>query len=203
MNDRKYYDYLAQKKALLDNLKREESDAQLKITECEVRKAELEKAIEVVNAVTILTLTEVKGFIEDTVSLCLSTVYGEQYKFGIDYDVKRGRSEAKVFIQKGEDKLDPKDEVGGGVIDVASIGLRLVLWLLSVPRSAPVFIFDEPFRFVSRDLTDKIVDMLREVCDVFGAQIIAVSHNEELIDGCDKTVRVSQVDGVSRVEEVV
>lgn len=203
MNDRPYYDYLAQKKALLNNLKREAQEAESRISSNQVRKVELEKAVEVVNAVTILTLQEVKTFIEDTVSLCLSIVFGDEYKLSIDYDIKRGRSEANISILKGEEKLDPKDEVGGGVIDVASIGMRLVLWLLSVPRTAPIFIFDEPFRFVSRDLTDKIVDMLREVCEVFGAQIIMVSHNEELIDGCDKTIRVTQENGVSSVEEVV
>jgi len=203
VNDRPYYDYLAQKKALLNNLKREAQEAESRISSNQVRKVELEKAVEVVNAVTILTLQEVKTFIEDTVSLCLSIVFGDEYKLSIDYDIKRGRSEANISILKGEEKLDPKDEVGGGVIDVASIGMRLVLWLLSVPRTAPIFIFDEPFRFVSRDLTDKIVDMLREVCEVFGAQIIMVSHNEELIDGCDKTIRVTQENGVSSVEEVV
>jgi len=160
----------------------------------------LKEAQDVVNAVAILTVEELKLFIEECVSLCLAIVYGDEYKFELVYETKRGQPEASPVIVKGGERLSPRDEVGGGVIDVVSIALRLSLWMLSVPRTRSIFVFDEPFRFVSRDLTHKLVDMLREVCSTFGAQIIMVSHNDDLIDGADMTMRVSQEDHVSLVE---
>ena len=158
-----------------------------------------QQALDIVNAVTISTLQEVKTFIEEAVTLCLTTVYGNEYRFQIDYELKRGRSEASVSIIKGDEKLDPRSEVGGGVIDIVSLGMRLVLWMLMSPRTSPVFIFDEPFRFVSKDLTQRVVQLMKEMCCTFGIQIIMVSHDTGLIDEADKAVCVQIDKGVSQI----
>lgn len=202
MVDSKFRDWFIKQQTLLQDLKNREVRFQTILSDTERRHSNVVKSQEIVNAVIIATLEEVKTFIEDTVTLCLSTVFGNEYSLKVDYQVKRGKSEAVVRICKGQEVLDPRDEVGGGVIDVASIGLRLVLWLLSVPRSDPVFVFDEPFRFVSLNLTPKVIEMLKEVCNTFGAQVIMVSHNEELIEEASKTIRVTWAPEGSIVEEV-
>jgi DNA repair exonuclease SbcCD ATPase subunit len=156
----------------------------------EKKKSNLDQARDIVNAVIISTLEEVRVFIEEAVTLCLETVYGSEYSFSLEYEVKRGKSEARVAIVKSGEKLNPRDEVGGGVIDVASIGLRFAGWILQANRSRPIFLFDEPFRFVSRDLTSRVVEMLHKICEAFNAQIIMVSHNDELIEGATRTLSV-------------
>ena len=47
-------------------------------------------------------------------------------------------------------------------------------------------IFDEPFKFLSRDLHEKASYMLKEISERFKMQIIMVSHSQELIDSADK-----------------
>lgn len=199
---KKYREFLVKQQTLKSVLDERLSLAQGDLANAREYDAVLSKAQTIVNTVTILTLEEIKRFIQDSVTLCLNIVYGDKYRFVLDYDVKRGRSEANTFIQKNGEKMDPRDECGGGVIDVASIGLRLTLWVLAQPRTAAMFWMDEPFRFVSKDLTPKITEMLQEVVATFGTQIILVSHNDELIDGCDKTLRIVHDGQKSSVVEI-
>lgn len=168
--------------------------------ECKDRQRVLDESISMVNAVMLATVAEIKQFIEESVSLCLQVVYGSEYRFVLDYDINRGRTEAKALVQRDELLLDPKAEMGGGVVDVASIGARLVLWMLSTPRTSPVFVFDEPFRFVSRDRTQNLVSLLREISKTFASQVIMVSHNDQLIDGAHRVVQVIRTKTGSVVE---
>ena len=90
---------------------------------------------------------------------------------------------------------------GGGVIDIASFALRIALWSISSPRPMNTLIFDEPFRFLSRELQPRAGIMLQEICKKLGLQIILVTHNPSLIDSADKIFRVSQRNGKSIVKE--
>jgi len=160
------------------------------------------KALEVVHASVIFAQQEVKLFVEEIVTLALASVYGQDYSFEMVYDIKRGRSEVQFYVKKNGCQLDPKSEVGGGVMDVASFGLRLALWAISRPRPTPVFLYDEPTRFVSKDLSEQVADMIREVAKSLEVQVIMISHDEVLIGAADKAWRVEQRNGVSEVKEI-
>lgn len=81
------------------------------------------------------------------VTKCLAAVFDEPYQFKIDFQRKRGRTEARlVFIRDGVELTDPMNEVGGGVIDVASLALRLACLLLGRPVRRRVLLLDEPFK---------------------------------------------------------
>ena len=166
------------------------------------RTSVLDRAREVINEVLILTQGQTKNFVEDVVSLALSTVYRDEYKFELEYDIKRNRSEAVPWIVKGGDKFSPREEVGGGVLDVVSLSLRMAVWALLEPRPAPVFILDEPGRFLSRDKQEPFGRMLREVSDLLKIQVVLVSHSTDIIQQADRSYNVRQVDGVSHVEEI-
>jgi len=196
----KYRSFLVVKEATLKSLDSAIVDIEDELSVCEDQVELIHKSKEIVNAVTMATLHEIKVFIEEAVTLCLAIVYGDEYRLVLDYEVKRGRSEAVLWLVRCENKLDPKCEIGGGVIDVISFALRIIMWILSQPRTDPVFICDEPFRFVSRDNTHRLVTMIKEVCETFAAQFIIVSHNEELIDGASTFVRVRREKGVSVVD---
>jgi DNA repair exonuclease SbcCD ATPase subunit len=64
-----------------------------------------------------------------------------------------------------------------------------------------VLILDEPFRYLSTDLQSKASEMLNEISERLGLQIIMVTHEEELVDEVDKTFRVRINKGKSTVEE--
>lgn len=166
------------------------------------RLCDLDHARDFVNTVLLVTQGRVKGFIEDVVTLALSSVYGDEYQFRLEYSVKRNQPEARPVILKDGDEFDPRSDVGGGVVDVASLGLRLVAWAMQSPQSAAVLILDEPAKFVSGDKVGRVGTMIHEVSRLLSIQVIMVSHEEELIETADRSFRVIQSAGVSRVERV-
>lgn len=163
---------------------------------------ELDQAFKIASAVMLATQMETKEFIERAVSLALRTVFGPSYSFTIDYQTKRGQSEAVLLVLKDGEPYSPEDESGGGIVDVTSFGLRLALWALSGQKTAPVFLLDEPARNLSRDRLETFAQMLRELSEMFKVQIIQVSHDPTLIEGSDRAFMVTQRDGVSKVSEI-
>lgn len=164
--------------------------------------AEYTEARDVVNAVMLSTQNRAKSVIEDVVTLALKSVFGETYSFSIEYAVKRNKSEAVLSIKKGGELYNAEDECGGGIIDVVSFGLRIALWSISKQRTAPVFVLDEPGRFLSAEMAPKFGEMLKEVSKLLSLQFIMITHSEILAETADKTYRVSQTAGVSQVEPV-
>jgi hypothetical protein len=108
------------------------------------------------------------------VSRCLEAVFEEPYEFLIRFERKRGKTEAVLeFTRDGEVYSDPLNEVGGGVLDVAALALRLSCVMVSKPPSRRTFILDEPWSNVrgasNRDRTSKLLKVLSEE---FGVQWI-------------------------------
>lgn len=176
------------------------AQAELDIAKHETELAEA--ARDVVTAVMLVTQGQVKTFIEETVTLALATVYGSEYALEIEYKVRRNQSEAALWIRKGEDRFNPRDEIGGGVVDIASLALRLALYALTIPRPDPVLILDEPARFLSTDKQPLFGQMLRQVAEYLGVQIIIVSHSAEIIEAADRAYEIDQRRGISTARKV-
>jgi len=164
------------------------------------RASNLEKAREIAQCVLLLTQGRVKTAIEEIVTLALSTVYPE-LSFELEYEIKRNQSEATPWIVENGDRHSPRDEVGGGVLDIVSLGLRLALWALMEPKPANIFILDEPAKFLSRDKQPLFSEMLSQLSKTLGVQILIVSHNNAIIDSADKVYKISQSDGISIAAE--
>ena len=162
-----------------------------------------EQARDILVTATAATQDQVREFIEDLVSLALQSVFGVEYFFVLDFKQQRGQSEIRPVILWKQEQFDPKGEVGGDIVDVASFALRLVLWALSDRRSAPVFILDEPFKFLSKDRSDEAANMLRGISELLGIQIIMISHDEGLIVAADRSWEVRKgTDGNAEVEQL-
>ncbi len=163
-----------------------------------------EQVRELFIAATAATQEQVKEFIEEMVSLALQSVFGNEYWFTLESHSRRGQPEMEPIILWKQERLSPKGEVGGGVIDVVSFALRLVLWVLSSNKSSPTFILDEPFKFLSKDRTDAAASMIKGIADLLGIQIIMVSHDLGLIDTASKSWTVRRgPNGVAEVSENV
>lgn len=122
--------------------------------------------------------------ISEVVSHCLSAVFGDDaYTFKIEFERKRGRTEAHLRFVRGDLDVDPMTASGGGVIDVAAFALRIACLMLHRPRLSRVVILDEPFRFVSSQYQDGVRTMLEELSKEMGLQIIFITHNENLATG--------------------
>lgn len=116
------------------------------------------------------------------VSLGLKTVFSEPYTFKINFEKKRGRTEAQLIFERDGMELDPISAAGGGVIDVAAFTLRVACLSLSKPALRPILILDEPFKNVSKTkgYLDQIPLLLEKLAEEMGLQIIMVTHIEEL-----------------------
>ena len=113
--------------------------------------------------------------ISTIVSRCLSAVFVEEpYEFAIRFDCKRGKTDAKlVFLRDGMELDDPMYQVGGGVIDVAALALRLACILLARPRRRRLLVLDEPLKNVRGKQNRKNVRALLEaLAEEMGIQII-------------------------------
>lgn len=135
----------------------------------------------------------------DLGTLMLRAIYGDEYKLVLSFEVKRGKSDASLKVFKGNMELSLDEETGGGIVDVAALAMRFALWSLMEPRTSPVFVLDEPARFISKDKLPLMGEILAELSEKLEIQLIMVSHEEELIGIADKSYRVGIEDGVSMV----
>ena len=127
--------------------------------------------------------------VASVVTRCLAAVFDKPYAFEIEFARKRGRTEAALWLVRDGKKYDPKDGVGGGVRDVAALGLRLAKLLLELPRRRRLLVLDEPFRNLSKKYRPKMVALLNSLSRELGVQFVIVTHESEYVIG--KVVELS------------
>lgn len=127
--------------------------------------------------------------LSQVVTACLASIFDDPYEFEIQFERKRGKTEAKlVFTRDGEEYTDPLGESGGGAVDIASFALRIsALVLQAKTKLRKVVALDEPFRFLSEEYWDKANAMLDNLAEKMGIQFVIITHVEELEGG--KVVR--------------
>lgn len=149
---------------------------------------------------------QAKENLESIVTNALHYIFPEDMpSFHIDFAVRYGRPDARFIVRTTtvRDEMtiisddDPKDEHGGGVLDVLSIILRIALAELSGVKGP--FIFDEPSKHLSIGNIERFATFLREISAMYGRQIILVTHSMTLGYFADKTYHVSKENGISTV----
>lgn len=123
------------------------------------------------------------------VSKCLEAVFDQPYEFQIKFERKRNKTEAQLtFVRDGKVLEDPINESGGGVVDVAGFALRLAALILATPKRRKILIMDEPFRFLSKEFSERMGECLLELSKEMGIQILMVTHNQDFMVG--KVVKI-------------
>lgn len=146
------------------------------------------EARRIILAVAKETQAEVAAYIESMVTLAVQSVFKERdYRFVVQFVQRKNRTEVELLVRDGEGKEPyyPQDEQGGGLIDIISFALRVVLWSLQPKRSRNVLILDEPFKFTGKYI-EMAGAMLKEVSKKLGMQIIMVTHSSELAGVADR-----------------
>lgn len=140
-----------------------------------------EEAQKFVQALAQQIQAQVHKRIASVVTKCLEEVFlDDPYEFLIEFQQKRGRTEATLQLRRGKILLtDPLNEAGGGVIDVAAFALRLACLVLERPRKRLLLVLDEPFTKIrgkgNRQRMRGLVEMLSKE---FGVQfIICIDHD--------------------------
>ncbi len=117
--------------------------------------------------------------ISKVVTRCLKTVFQENaYEFKINFERKRGRTEARlVFIRNGKE-LDPTFSTGGGILDISAFALRIACLILQTPKRRRLLILDEPSRNVNGSVyQERAKELIETLARELDFQIILASDN--------------------------
>ena len=99
-------------------------------------------------------------------------------------------------VQKDGSELDPT-QLSGGERALFNLSLRCAIYRLlaeGIDGAAPMppLILDEPTVFLDSGHVSRLVDLVTEMRDLGVAQIIIVSHDDELVGAADDLVRVEK-----------
>lgn len=155
----------------------------------------LNKASWVLTEVQKRTQERFKEKIEGLVSLAIKSVYDRPFGFELVFERKRDKMEIRPLIYEivnGQKEYyeDAENELGGGIVDICSFALRVVLWTMEAPRSRNVFILDEPGKNLGA-LLPLFGQMLREVSHKLNFQLIIITHDDALTEMADRVFVVS------------
>lgn len=169
---------------------------------------EVEVLIEVKSGVSkIIAMFQegIKKRVQELVNKILRYIYSDrEIEFRLVTEEKRGKTEFKPVIMDGLIERNPEEDEAGGAADLISLGLRIIFRFLERKPSRPVFVLDEPLKFIgSGDMMEKAGLMLKELTDMLGIQFIIVTHDEELYAYADKMWRVTYQKKIGSVVERV
>lgn len=134
---------------------------------------------------------ELETKVSSLVNYGLQTVFGENYSFKIKSEFKGNAIRTEFFVVDHGLELPFLDATGGGLGDVASFLLRVVMLSITKPSQRKLLILDEPFKFVSTEYFANVGELLKELSSSLGVQCIIVTHKPELIPYADLVVETS------------
>lgn len=161
------------------------------------------KAQAIVQSVAKSTQSALQISLSELCSVAMKSVFDNAYQLHVEFVERRGKTECDISFMRDGEKVDPLTSAGGGAVDIAALTLRLSLWGLMSRRTASVFVFDEPLKWLKGDeLPQRGARLLSFLSEELGIQIIMVSHDDDLIEAADKVYRITNRNGKSVVEEI-
>lgn len=191
MNISEIKKFVADKKIEREVLSKQLNNCQINIKNLESNIQDFIQARNIVSEAARITQKQFKVFVEELTTLAIQSIFPDRdYKFLVNFELKNNRSQIDLLVQQGnKDPYSPSEEQGGGMLDVISFALRVILWSLEKPKSRATLIFDEPFRFCGA-LTVTAANFMKEVSRKLGIQMIMVTHDEVLAEIADKSWKV-------------
>ncbi|MCP4648712.1 MAG: hypothetical protein GY853_01350 [PVC group bacterium] len=151
---------------------------------------DLQQAQMFLQAVAQKTQEQLKYHIRDIVQLAIDTVFPGECEFDIVFEIKRGKTEARlIFLEEGEE-VDPLRDNAGGFVDMASLGLRIASWSLGETR--PVIILDEPMKNLDKNKRLFGAQVIKDLSTELGLQFIIVTHDSEITNVADKVFEIQR-----------
>lgn len=160
-----------------------------RIKQLEEEKAQLVKAVGVIDRCIQLVSANGIGKIEGMVTDGLRRVYNNKH-IGLVVEKKetaRGIN-YRLLVRKGRTVGNPMDSFGGGIQNVVGFILRLIL--IKRFKLAPFIALDEQFSNVSPEYQPRIAQLLKTLAGM-GFTIFAVSHQPAITGGADNVYRLT------------
>jgi DNA repair exonuclease SbcCD ATPase subunit len=191
-----YKSRLEQKKGYIHSLEKQVATLNSSLATIDNNMQYAEQALAITQEVARQTQSQIKLHIEDIISMALEYILDDPYTFELDFVVKRNKTECDIYFIRDGKRIKPIDQSGGGAVDIASFASRIALW--SLGDTDNVLIFDEPFKFVSREYQLKVGELLKKLSDQLGLQILMVSHNSNFIQQSDNIIEIYKEQNVSK-----
>jgi len=158
----------------LNHLRAQTNELSTRIQQTQELVEKLQKTVDYLKAVKTNIIKET---IEISTSIVnsLIQILGPEYSFTATIE----EDKLKFKILKNGIEFDPKYELGGGVLDLISLGLRLSLWAIS--SRTPLLVLDEPLRYLSREYKPAVANFLSQLCQTLNLRILIITHDPELI----------------------
>lgn len=127
--------------------------------------------------------------VAEVISRGLSIVFEEPIKLVLVPKVRADVTTVDLRIIQGEGKDALETGVmgakGGTLIAILNVLLRALLILSARPPLRRILLLDEPFGLADDSYTPVFGELLRELVDKLGFQIIVNSHEQALVDAAD------------------
>lgn len=133
-----------------------------------------EQALAIVRHVATKIQEQVHYHLATIATKCLHAIFDEPYTVQINFQQRRQKTESLLVLEKhGMLFQDPLNEIGGGVIDVASLGLRIASIMLQRPVRRRAIILDEPFKNIRGTVyRNRTKELLLKLSQELGFQFI-------------------------------
>ena len=185
--------------------KEKESDLRLKTKEHSKQTkscTDLTNARILLEKCNIISRDFVRAEVEQLVTQSLRSIFDNPLiKFEIEFVEKRNQTEAEFSLAvEGEESQVSGDIIstyGGGIVDIISISLRVILMQL-LKLEGPL-ILDEPGKNISSQFINNFGKFLTDISKAFNRQIIMITHNNTLANCANNTIEVEQKNGVSKI----
>lgn len=130
--------------------------------------------------------------IEIIVSEALSDIYSQEFTFIIKLETqKNGQILSFQLKDKANFEYNILTSFGGGIKDIISTILRVIVVELHVPKITGPIILDETGRNISKEFQATFGKFLSLLSHKLGRQIILVSHQLDVVEKADKVIIVS------------
>ena len=161
---------------------------QAKVTELETQKVMNAKALAVIDkAIQVISQNGI-GKIESIVSDGLKLVFDQELQFVIERKEGAKGDSYRLMVQQGDVVGPPIDTMGGGVVNVISFLLRIIM--IQRFKLNKFVALDEAMNNVSPDFLPQVSEMLRSLCDDHGYTILAVTQQSLLACAANRVFNV-------------
>jgi DNA repair exonuclease SbcCD ATPase subunit len=139
---------------------------------------------------------------ERVVTLALKEIFDSEYQFKIEVTADK-RVSTKFKLVKGSEEMDLLTAVGGGVVNVVSFVLKVLILASVRPKRQQVMYLDEQFNNVSADFRPKVAKLLKSFSEQLGIQFVLITHQQEFTDEADVVYNLTKGDDGTLVTRVV
>jgi DNA repair exonuclease SbcCD ATPase subunit len=145
----------------------------------------------------------VRSRITDLVTLALTAITGDPYRFKMDIVQHAGIwSVTFKVVNPAGVELDPLESCGGGIADICSMALRIAILEMYEPRVEGPILLDENMKFLSRDHIRTAGEFFHMICQKTKRQVLLVTHVPELAAAAERCFEIQPSGSTSTITDV-